>query len=114
MRHLEAIRLGEDIDEESGLLHAAHLQANAAMLTEYYFTQPLTLAIEGNQAREVVKPTCVIAVQGEHYFVKGDNITLHNGLIMQVMEQTLIYREGNIKVRHLLKSKVQETQVVLE
>ena len=39
MRHLEAIRLGEDIDEESGLLHAAHLQANAAMLTEYYFTK---------------------------------------------------------------------------
>ena len=39
MRHLEAIRLREDIDEESGLLHAAHLQANAAMLTEYYFTK---------------------------------------------------------------------------
>ncbi len=39
MRHLEAIRLGEDIDEESGLLHAAHLQCNAAMLTEYYFTK---------------------------------------------------------------------------
>ena len=39
MRHLEAIRLGEDIDEESGVLHAAHLQANAAMLTEYYFTK---------------------------------------------------------------------------
>jgi len=39
MRHLEAIRLGEDIDLESGLLHAAHLQANAAMLTEYYFTK---------------------------------------------------------------------------
>jgi hypothetical protein len=33
---------------------------------------------------------------------------------MQVMEQTLIYREGNIKVRHLLKSKVQETRVTLE
>jgi hypothetical protein len=39
MRHLEAIRLGEDIDAESRLLHAAHLQANAAMLTEYYFTK---------------------------------------------------------------------------
>jgi hypothetical protein len=39
MRHLEAIRLGEDIDAESGLLHAAHLQCNAAMLTEYYFTK---------------------------------------------------------------------------
>jgi hypothetical protein len=39
MRHLEAIRIGEDIDEESGLLHASHLQCNAAMLTEYYFTK---------------------------------------------------------------------------
>ena len=39
MRHLEAIRMGEDIDAESGLLHAAHLQCNAAMLTEYYFTK---------------------------------------------------------------------------
>jgi hypothetical protein len=39
LRHLEAIRLGEDIDAESGLLHAAHLQCNAAMLTEYYFTK---------------------------------------------------------------------------
>ena len=39
MRHLEAIRLGEDIDQESGCLHAAHLQCNAQMLTEYYFTK---------------------------------------------------------------------------
>ena len=39
MRHLEAIRLGFDIDPEDGCLHAAHLQANAAMLTEYYFTK---------------------------------------------------------------------------
>ena len=40
MRHLEAIRLGEMIDEESGLLHSAHLMANAAMLTEFHFTHP--------------------------------------------------------------------------
>lgn len=40
MRHLEAIRLGDDIDIESGLLHAAHLQANAAMLTEFHYTHP--------------------------------------------------------------------------
>jgi hypothetical protein len=33
---------------------------------------------------------------------------------MQVMEQSLTYREGNIKIRHLLKSKVQETAVTLE
>ena len=40
MRHLEAIRLGEEIDAESGLLHSSHLMANAAMLTEFYFTHP--------------------------------------------------------------------------
>lgn len=40
MRHLEAIRLGEDIDPEDGLLHAAHLMCNAAMLAEFYFTHP--------------------------------------------------------------------------
>ena len=40
MRHLEAMRLGQMIDEESGLLHSAHLMANAAMLTEFYFTHP--------------------------------------------------------------------------
>jgi hypothetical protein len=40
MRHLEAIRLGEEIDEESGLLHSAHLMCNAAMLTEFHFTHP--------------------------------------------------------------------------
>ena len=40
MRHLEAMRLGEMIDNESGLLHSAHLMCNAAMLTEFYFTHP--------------------------------------------------------------------------
>ena len=80
----------------------------------YYFKQPLTLAIEQNQARENVAPTCVVGIFGEHHFVKGDVITLHNGLTMQVMEQSFTYREGNIKVRHLLKSKVLETAVTLE
>jgi len=40
MRHLEAIRLGEEIDAETGLLHSAHLMCNAAMLTEFHFTHP--------------------------------------------------------------------------
>jgi hypothetical protein len=40
MRHLEAIRLGEEIDPEDGLLHSAHLMCNAAMLTEFHFTHP--------------------------------------------------------------------------
>jgi hypothetical protein len=40
MRHLEAMRLGEMVDAESGLLHSAHLMANAAMLTEFFFIHP--------------------------------------------------------------------------
>jgi len=35
-RHLYAIKNGEDLDSESGLLHSAHIMANAAFLTEYY------------------------------------------------------------------------------
>ena len=39
-RHFNAIRRGEDYDKESGLLHSAHVAANALMLTEYYYTHP--------------------------------------------------------------------------
>lgn len=39
-RHLMAIKQGEDIDPETGLLHAAHLQCNAHMLTSYYQIYP--------------------------------------------------------------------------
>lgn len=80
----------------------------------YYYVQPLTLAMTNEFAKQAIKPTCVIGVYGEHKFVKGDVITLHDGLTLQVTEQTFVYRQGNIAVRHLLKSKVQETQVVLE
>jgi hypothetical protein len=80
----------------------------------YYYIQPLTMAIEMRQGREMVKPTAVIGVFGEHHFVKGDIITLHNGLELQVNEQSFTYREGNIKIRHLLKSQVLETAVTLE
>jgi hypothetical protein len=72
------------------------------------------LPLRITNVERVVKPTCVLGIYGEHHFVKGDVISLHNGLQMQVMEQTLIYREGNIKIRHILKSKVQETRVTLE
>jgi hypothetical protein len=34
-RHLAAIKAGEDIDRESGALHAAHIRCNAAMLIEF-------------------------------------------------------------------------------
>jgi len=39
-RHVEAIKKGEDIDQESGLLHSAHVMCNAAFLTEYYKIYP--------------------------------------------------------------------------
>jgi 5'(3')-deoxyribonucleotidase len=35
-RHLHAFKLGEDYDQESGLLHMAHVMCNAAFLLEYY------------------------------------------------------------------------------
>ncbi len=40
LRHVEAIKRGEDRDQESGLLHSAHVMCNAAFLTEYYKIYP--------------------------------------------------------------------------
>lgn len=80
----------------------------------YYYLQPLTLRLTNEFSKQRVKPSCVIGVYGEHKFVKGDVITLHDGMELQVVEQTFIYREGNIAIRHLLKSHVEETQVTLE
>jgi hypothetical protein len=37
LRHAFAIMKGEDIDKESGELHAAHIKCNAAMLIHYYY-----------------------------------------------------------------------------
>lgn len=79
----------------------------------YYFIQPLTMAVESEFNRQMVRPTCVIGIWGEHHFVKGDVITLHDGLTLQVEAQTYIYKQGNLKVRHLMKSYVLETQVTL-
>lgn len=39
-RHLAEIKKGEDFDQETGLLHAAHIMCNAAFLTEYYKIHP--------------------------------------------------------------------------
>lgn len=39
-RHLYAFKRGEDRDLETGILHSAHIQANAAFLTEYFYTFP--------------------------------------------------------------------------
>lgn len=39
-RHLAAIKNGEDIDPETGMLHSAHVMCNAAFLTEYYKIYP--------------------------------------------------------------------------
>jgi Domain of unknown function (DUF5664) len=40
MRHLNKFRMGEDIDEESGLPHTAHIAINAIFLLEYGVTHP--------------------------------------------------------------------------
>jgi len=39
-RHVAKIERGEDYDEETGLLHSAHVMCNAAFLTEYYKIYP--------------------------------------------------------------------------
>ena len=39
-RHIAKIEAGEDFDEESGLLHADHVQANAHFLSAYYKIYP--------------------------------------------------------------------------
>jgi hypothetical protein len=39
-RHLAEIEKGNDYDEESGLLHSAHVLTNAVFLTEYYKIYP--------------------------------------------------------------------------
>jgi hypothetical protein len=39
-RHLLAFESGEDYDKETGLLHSAHIMANASFLTEYYKIYP--------------------------------------------------------------------------
>lgn len=39
-RHLAEIEKGNDYDEETGLLHSAHVAWNAMALTEYYKTYP--------------------------------------------------------------------------
>ena len=80
----------------------------------YYFIQPFTMTMELRQGREIIKPTCVLGIYGEHHFVKGDVITLHNGSQLKVVNQTFTYKEGNIKVRSMLKSFVLETAVELE
>lgn len=39
-RHLAAFMSGEDYDKEDGLLHVAHLMANATFLAQFYHTYP--------------------------------------------------------------------------
>jgi hypothetical protein len=80
----------------------------------YYYINPLTLTVEYNNGREMVIPIATIGIYGEHNFVVGDKITLNNGMTLQVRNQTFTYREGNIRVRHMLKPYVQETAVELE
>ncbi len=39
-RHIRKFEQGEDYDDETGLLHTAHMMCNAAFLTEYYRIYP--------------------------------------------------------------------------
>jgi 5'(3')-deoxyribonucleotidase len=39
-RHIAAFEAGEDYDQETGLLHTAHVMCNAGFLTEYYKIYP--------------------------------------------------------------------------
>lgn len=39
-RHINAIKSGEDIDQESGCLHSAHVMCNAMFLSEFYDIYP--------------------------------------------------------------------------
>ena len=39
-RHILAFEAGEDFDQETGILHTAHIMCNAAFLTEYYKIYP--------------------------------------------------------------------------
>ena len=48
-RHLHAIESGEDVDEETGELHIAHLACNAHFLTAYYKIYP-----QGDDRRKIV------------------------------------------------------------
>lgn len=80
----------------------------------FYYVQPLTLTITNEFGKQVVKPTSVIGIHGKHPFVKGDKLTLDNGMVLQVYEITFQYFENNIVSRDHLIPKVEEMVVVLQ
>jgi hypothetical protein len=80
----------------------------------YYFVQPLTMSITNEFNRQMVKPTSVIGIFGKHPFVKGDKLTLENGMVLQITEITFQYFENNIVSRDHLLPKIEEMVVVLE
>lgn len=79
----------------------------------YYFINPMSLQVQTQYGRETVKPTAVIGVAGNHPFVKGDVLTLHNGMELQVQNITFNYFDGNIRIRELLLPRVREMVVEL-
>lgn len=64
-RHLNAIEKGEDYDEETGELHADHLQCNAHFLSAYYRIYP-----QGDNRWERVKPRPRIALDIDDVLAK--------------------------------------------
>lgn len=49
MRHTAAVAAGEDYDQESGLLHAAHIRCCAAMLIEFTGREDLDDRYKGDK-----------------------------------------------------------------
>lgn len=79
----------------------------------YYFVQPLTLRVTSQYGKEQVRPSTLIGIFGQHPFVKGDKLTLHDGTTLQIGEITLEYYEGNIRIRNALVPRVREMVVEL-
>lgn len=79
----------------------------------YYYVNPLTLKVTGQFGKQMVRPTTVIGIAGQHPFVKGDVITLDNGLTLQVGEITLQYYKQNMLIKEHLIPRVEEMVVEL-
>lgn len=79
----------------------------------FYYVNPLTLTVGSTFGKQTVRPTAVIGVWGQHPFVKGDTLTLDNGLQLQVETIQLDYFDRNIVSRDHLIPRVQEMVVTL-
>ena len=98
-RHFNAIRRGEDYDKESGLLHSAHVAANALMLTEYYYTHPeydnrfpkrlkrIGLDIDGVLADFVTYHEIATGIKQHHNYYNMNVVKLDSVLDIPVLDR---------------------------